>query len=164
MAWLAQRGRWLSCSVGTVITEAIHSHVLKIPASPWTPAVETDGEVRDGAWGAELAGDVQDDRPKGIAADRPQGTVASRRLRWRITAADGMRLTCFATNTRKIPIAELELRHRRRARAEDRIRGGDSPPGGTGSASGSFWKMDATWIQGPLSLWVTSGRWRSERA
>ncbi|GGX24628.1 hypothetical protein GCM10010383_63800 [Streptomyces lomondensis] len=41
VAWLAQRGRWLSYSVGMVITEAIHQHVLKIPASAWTPAVET---------------------------------------------------------------------------------------------------------------------------
>ncbi|MET8220799.1 transposase [Streptomyces hirsutus] len=40
----------------------------------------------------------------------------------RITDADGMRLTCFATNTPGRPIAELELRHRLRARAEDRIR------------------------------------------
>jgi hypothetical protein len=40
----------------------------------------------------------------------------------RFTDADGMRLTCFATNTRHTSIAELELRHRQRARAEDRIR------------------------------------------
>lgn len=35
---------------------------------------------------------------------------------------DGMRLTCFATNTTHAPIAALELRHRQRPRAEDRIR------------------------------------------
>ncbi|MCP2314225.1 hypothetical protein FHR36_007857 [Kitasatospora paracochleata] len=40
----------------------------------------------------------------------------------RFTDADGMRLTCFATNTTGTPIAHLELRHRQRARAEDRIR------------------------------------------
>lgn len=40
----------------------------------------------------------------------------------RLTDAGGMRLTCFATNTLGRPIAELELRHRLRARAEDRIR------------------------------------------
>jgi hypothetical protein len=44
----------------------------------------------------------------------------------RITDADGLRVTAFATNTtsggpgRQLP--DLELRHRRRARAEDRIR------------------------------------------
>lgn len=31
-------------------------------------------------------------------------------------------MTCFATNTKNVPIAALELRHRQRARAEDRIR------------------------------------------
>ncbi|MFF5582968.1 IS1380 family transposase, partial [Streptomyces hygroscopicus] len=39
VSWLARRGRWLSYSVGMVITEAIHEHVLKVPASAWTPAV-----------------------------------------------------------------------------------------------------------------------------
>lgn len=36
VAWLAQRGRWLSYSVGMVITEQVHQHVLKVPASAWT--------------------------------------------------------------------------------------------------------------------------------
>lgn len=40
----------------------------------------------------------------------------------RFTDADGLRLTAFATNTTNVPIAALELRHRQRARAEDRIR------------------------------------------
>jgi hypothetical protein len=40
----------------------------------------------------------------------------------RLTDADGMRLTAFATNTRGGQLPDLELRHRRRARAEDRIR------------------------------------------
>ena len=44
----------------------------------------------------------------------------------RITDADGHRLTAFATNTTPggpgRQLADLELRHRRRARAEDRIR------------------------------------------
>ncbi|MFF7581336.1 IS1380 family transposase, partial [Streptomyces sp. NPDC008061] len=58
VAWLAQRGRWLSYSVGMVITEAIHQHVLKVPVPAWTAAVEANGEIRDGAWVAELTGDV----------------------------------------------------------------------------------------------------------
>lgn len=121
VAWLAQRGRRLSYSVGMVITEAIHQHVLKIPASAWTPAVETDGEVRDGAWVAEPTGDVLAGWPKGmrliVRKERPHPGA-----QLRITDADGMRITCFATNTAGRPIAELELRHRLRARAEDRIR------------------------------------------
>lgn len=56
VSWLAKRGRWLSYSVGMTVTEAIHEHVLKVPASAWTPAVEADGEARDDAWAAELTG------------------------------------------------------------------------------------------------------------
>ncbi|MES4886372.1 IS1380 family transposase [Streptomyces sp. NPDC000349] len=121
VSWLAKRGRWLSYSVGMVITETIHSHVLKIPAPSWTPAIETDGEIRDGAWVAELTGDVLTGWPKGmrliVRKERPHPGA-----QLRITDADGMRITCFATNTPHRPIAELELRHRLRARAEDRIR------------------------------------------
>ncbi len=121
VAWLAQRGRWLSYSVGMVITDAIHQHVLKVPTSAWTPAVEPDGEIRDGAWVAELTGDVLAGWPKGmrliVRKERPHPGA-----QLRLTDADGMRLTCFATNTVTRPIADLELRHRLRARAEDRIR------------------------------------------
>jgi hypothetical protein len=40
----------------------------------------------------------------------------------RITDIDGHRFTCFATSTKGGQLADLELRHRRRARCEDRIR------------------------------------------
>jgi hypothetical protein len=40
----------------------------------------------------------------------------------RITDLDGLRVTAFVTNTARGQLADLELRHRRRARAEDRIR------------------------------------------
>ena len=40
----------------------------------------------------------------------------------RFTDSDGLRLTAFATNTTTGQLAALELRHRRRARCEDRIR------------------------------------------
>jgi hypothetical protein len=42
----------------------------------------------------------------------------------RLTDDDGWRITCFATNTRGPgwTLAALEVRHRQRARAEDRIR------------------------------------------
>jgi hypothetical protein len=41
----------------------------------------------------------------------------------RFTDVDGLRLTAFVTNTSKGQLAALELRHRHRARCEDRIRG-----------------------------------------
>jgi Transposase DDE domain group 1 len=39
----------------------------------------------------------------------------------RFTDTDGLRLTAFITNTRGKQLADLKLRHRRRARYEDRI-------------------------------------------
>ncbi len=41
----------------------------------------------------------------------------------RFTDIDGHRFTAFATNSHRGQLATLELRHRRRARCEDRIRG-----------------------------------------
>lgn len=121
VAWLAQRGRWLSYSVGMTITEQIHQAVLKVPATAWTAAIEPSGEIRDGAWVAELSGDCLKGWPKGmrliVRKERPHPGA-----QLRIIDADGLRLTCFATNTTAMPIAALELRHRQRARAEDRIR------------------------------------------
>ncbi|MEU6655318.1 IS1380 family transposase [Streptomyces sp. NPDC046900] len=118
--WLTARGRCLSYSVGMVITDAIHQAVLLVPASAWAPAVEPDGDVRDGAWVAELAGDVLGGWPTSmrliVRKERPYPGA-----QLRINDADGMRITCFATNTTGTPIAQLELRHRQRARAEDRI-------------------------------------------
>ncbi|WP_438306150.1 IS1380 family transposase [Streptomyces sp. HUAS TT11] len=119
--WLSTPGRWLSYSVGMTITDAIHQAVLTVPASVWTPAIEPDGQVRDGAWVAELAGDVLKGRPSGmrliVRKERPHPGA-----QLRFTDVDGNRLTCFATNTAEGVMAELELRHRRRARCEDRIR------------------------------------------
>ncbi|MFE2136826.1 IS1380 family transposase, partial [Streptomyces sp. NPDC059466] len=119
--WLTARGRWLSYSVGMTITDAVHQAVLHVPDSAWAAAVESGGEVRDGAWVAELAGDVLKGWPSGmrliVRKERPHPGA-----QLRFTDADGMRLTCFATNTNDTPIAALELRHRQRARAEDRIR------------------------------------------
>ncbi|OMH22956.1 IS1380 family transposase, partial [Tersicoccus phoenicis] len=40
----------------------------------------------------------------------------------RITDLDGMRYTAFATNQTRGQLADLEVRHRLRARCEDRIR------------------------------------------
>ncbi|GAA2273497.1 hypothetical protein GCM10010368_48640 [Streptomyces roseiscleroticus] len=123
LAWLAQRGRWLSYSVGMTITDAVHQAVLKVPASAWTPAVEPGGGIRDGAWVAEIdaGSDCVTGWPKGmrliVRKERPDPGA-----QLRFTDADGHRLTCFATNTAGEVITALELRHRQRARAEDRIR------------------------------------------
>jgi len=117
IAWLA-KGRWLSYSVGMTITDAIHQAVLKVPVSAWTGTRRRDPRRR---LGRRLAGDCLTGCPKGLGLimrkERPHPGA-----QLRFTDADGMRLTRFATNTAGEAIAALELRHRQRARAEDRIR------------------------------------------
>lgn len=69
-----------------VVTEAIHQHVLKVPASAWTAAVEANGEIRDGARVAELTGNVLDGWPEGMRLivrrnDRTLGPSCGSRMR-----------------------------------------------------------------------------------
>jgi hypothetical protein len=120
--WLARRGRWLSYSVGMTITPDIHTAILAVPRGAWTPAYDANGMQRDGAWVAEITGMLDlTDWPQGlrliVRKERPHPGA-----QLRITDIDGNRVTCMATNTGSGQIAELELRHRRRARCEDRIR------------------------------------------
>lgn len=112
------------------ITGDIHQALLKVPASAWTPAVDAEGQIRDGAWVAEIGGRPPAGRPSGlrriVRKERPHPGA-----QLRFTDVDGNRLTCFATNTKDGKIADLELRHRRRARAGDRAGVcGASPPHG----------------------------------
>jgi hypothetical protein len=119
--WLA--GQRLSYSVGFTLPEHTEGLLRRIPASVWAPAYDADGDVRDGAWVAELTGLLDlSGWPAGmrviVRKERPHPGA-----QLRITDPDGMRVTAFATNTARGQLADLELRHRRRARAEDRIRG-----------------------------------------
>ena len=93
-----------------------------LPEKAWTPAYNADGEVRAGAWVAELTGMIDlSGWPPGmrviVRKERPHPGA-----QLRFTDIDGLRLTAFATNTRRGQLPDLELRHRRRARCEDRIR------------------------------------------
>jgi Transposase DDE domain group 1 len=54
--WLTRPGRRLQYSVGFTITDDAQQAIAKIPARAWTPAYDGDGQVRDGAWVAELTG------------------------------------------------------------------------------------------------------------
>jgi hypothetical protein len=122
LTWLTRPGRRLAYSVGFTITDDIGEAITKIPAKAWTPAYDGDGQVRDGAWVAELTGLLDlSSWPKGmrviVRKERPHPGA-----QLRFTDIDGHRFTCFATSTRTGQLADLELRHRRRARCEDRIR------------------------------------------
>jgi hypothetical protein len=104
------------------ITDEIHAAILKVPAQGWTPAYDADRQVREGAWIADITGMLDLSKwPKGMRLIvRKERAHPGAQLR--ITDHDGHRFTAFATNTKRGQLADLELRHRRRARAEDRIR------------------------------------------
>ena len=122
--WLA--GQRLSYSVGFTLPGDAEQVLAQIPDAVWAPALDAHDEVRDGAWVAELTGLLNLHAcPKGMRViarkERPHPGA-----QLRLTDVDGLRVTAFATNTTTggpgTQLAELELRHRRRARAEDRIR------------------------------------------
>ncbi|MET7461261.1 IS1380 family transposase [Nonomuraea sp. NPDC005501] len=122
LAWLTRPGRWLKYSIGFTITDYIAQAILKLPATAWTPAYNADRQPRPGAWVAELTGLLElTGWPKGmrviVRKERPHPGA-----QLRFTDLDGHRFTCFVTGTPGGQLADLELRHRRRARAEDRIR------------------------------------------
>lgn len=122
--WLV--GQRVQYSIGWTLSADAGELIEQIPAECWAPAWDADGQPRDGAWVTELTGILN-------LAGWPAGMrVIARKERphpgaqLRITDVDGHRITAFATNTATTGpdtrLAALELRHRRRARCEDRIR------------------------------------------
>lgn len=116
-------------SFGFPITEELREAIAKVGDDGWAEAVEDDGEVRDGAWVAEITEHVDLSAwPAGsrviVRAERPHpGAQLSI-----FDTESGLRHTAFIFAPRPTgprddrPIAELELRHRQHARVEDRIR------------------------------------------
>ncbi|MBT2266047.1 transposase [Rhodococcus erythropolis] len=90
--------------------------------SAWSVAVDASEQVRDGAWVIDATGLL--DRttwPTGMRVIiRKEHPHPGAQLRF--TDSGGLRLTVFATNTVRGQVQNFELRHRRRARCEDRIR------------------------------------------
>jgi Transposase DDE domain group 1 len=110
-------------SVGAYLHHFDITTVLaRIPKQAWTAAYNADGKQRDGAWVCEVTGLVD------LAAWPPGTRLILRKERphpgaqLRFTDTDGLRVTGLLTNTAGGQLAELELRHRRHARVEDRIR------------------------------------------
>jgi hypothetical protein len=115
-------GQRLSYSIGFGLPSNTAQLLIQIPAEVWTPAYDANDAIREGAWVAELTGLLD------LTGWPPGMRVIARKERphpgaqLRITDADGLRVTAFATNSTRGQLPDLELRHRRRARAEDRIR------------------------------------------
>jgi hypothetical protein len=127
--WLAAQR--LQYSIGFTLPTDFADTLDHIPEDVWTPAYDAGGRIRPGAHVAEVT-DLLDPHRQGWPAGM---RVIVRRekphpgAQLRITDANGWRITAFATNTALggpggpgTQLPDLELRHRRRARAEDRIR------------------------------------------
>jgi len=114
--------RGLEFSIGWQANGEVAEAIAIVPEQAWTPAYDSDGQPREGADVTEIT-DLLD------LTSWPEGTriIVRREIphpdaQLRLTDIDGRRITCFATNTIGGQLADLELRHRRRARVEDRIR------------------------------------------
>jgi hypothetical protein len=134
-AHLAEQG--VEFSVGASFAHLdVATALAHLPRQAWTPAYQARKpraaehgvqiEPRDGAWVAEATGLTPlPGWPPGtrliLRKERPHPGA-----QLRITDADGLRITGFLTNTTHGgpggQLADLELRHRRHARVEDRIR------------------------------------------
>ena len=121
-----RRGRSVQYSVGFAVTETIREAITRVPKRAWTPAMDTDGDVREHADIVEITGLL----PKEMTEKWPTGMrVIVRREHPHPGAqlslfehADGWRYQAFATNTTTGQLAFLEARHRAHARVEDSIR------------------------------------------
>jgi Transposase DDE domain group 1 len=126
----------LEYSIGFQGHDTVKAAIEAIPEQAWRAALDGDGEPRQGAQVAELTAWMPTPYTQTRSA-RPgpqnwpeQMRVIARRERphpgaqLHLTDHNGWRITCFATNTRSPgwTLPTLEVRHRQRARCEDRIR------------------------------------------
>jgi hypothetical protein len=108
-------------SVGYELTETVRAAVLEIPDDAWVPALDQDGSVRPNGEVAEITASVDlSSWPDGtrliVRRERPHpGAQLS------FSDHDGHRFQAILTD-QPGEIAEIERRHRARARVEDRVR------------------------------------------
>jgi hypothetical protein len=144
LAWhLRERG--IGFTLGMQLDAHVREAIFAQPEPAWTPAVEPDGQARPGAEVCELTGWID-------LSNWPDGTrVLCRRedahpgAQLRFTDHDGHRFQVFLTDQPDPDIAVLELRHRQRARVEDRIRAAKA----TGLSNLPFdrWRRNAVWLE-----------------
>ena len=172
LAWhLRERG--VGFSLGMPIDAHVREAILAQPEPAWTPAVDPDGQPRKGAEVVELTGWVD-------LHTWPEGTRAICRredahpgAQLRFTDHDGHRFQVFLTDQPDPELARLELRHRQRARIEDRIRAAKATGSRTcrstaGAATTSGWSWSwppRTSPAGPRRCcWTVPRRGRAQDA
>jgi hypothetical protein len=121
LAWHL-RERRVGFSLGMQIDAHVREAILAQPEAAWIPAVDPDGQPRDGAEVVELTGWIDlHTWPAGTRAIcRREDAHPGAQLRF--TDHNGHRFQVFLTDQPDGDLAGLELRHRQRARVEDRIR------------------------------------------
>ena len=132
-------------SLGMAIDAHVREAILTRPEAAWTPAIDADGQPRDGAEVCELTGWLD-------LHTWPEGTRVICRIedahpgaQLRFSDHDGHRFQVFLTDQPDGDLAALELRHRQRARVEDRIRAAKA----TGLRNLPFdrWRRNTVWLE-----------------
>jgi len=133
----------LCFSVGCELSGRVRAACLAVPASAWTPALDSGGDPREGAWVAELDLDLSA-WPEGTRAlcrrERPHpGAQLS------FTDAGGHRFQVLLTNQQGRRIRRLEQVHRQRAAIEDAIR--CAKASGLRNLPFRAFAMNAAWLE-----------------
>jgi hypothetical protein len=149
----ACRERGVGFSFGFPVDERVQRIMDRIPERCWAPALESDGQIRDGAWVAEATGLIDlSTWPEGsrliLRKERPHPGA-----QLTFTDADGHRVTALLTDTPPggVPgqAAGLELRHRQHARVEDRIR--EAKASGLRNFPCRGYAENAAWLEAVLT-------------
>ncbi len=141
-----KRRRSVEYSVGFAVTDQVRTAISRVPARAWTPAVDADGDLRDGGDVVEVTDLLDLTRwPAGmrviIRRERPHpGAQLSL-----FEEHDGWRYQAVATNTKVGQLAFLEARHRAHARVEDRIR--HAKDTGLGRFPSREFAINQAWLQ-----------------
>jgi len=146
---LREHGMRTFFSVGVAITEPVRDAISM--ATGWIPALDADGDLRDGAQIDEITGLL----PADLRGNYPEGTRFIVRRENPHPGAqlslfdtiEGMRHQVMATDT---PVGGgsiqfLEARHRGHARVEDRIRTGKDT--GFGRFPSRVFAINAAWLE-----------------
>jgi hypothetical protein len=139
----AVAAKGLAFSVGCDLSERLRAAILALPESAWSPALDAGGDLREGAWVAELPLEL---------SSWPQGTRAlCRRERphpgaqLSFSDAGGHRFQVMLTNQKGRRLARLEQVHRQRAAIEDTIRCGKAS--GMRNLPFRAYAMNAAWLE-----------------
>jgi hypothetical protein len=131
-------------SVGYELTETVRAAILEIPDDAWVVALDQDGSLRDNGEVAEITASVElSSWPNGsrliVRRERPHpGAQLS------FSDHDGHRFQAILTDQLG-EIAELERRHRARARVEDRIR--DDKDTGLAKLPFKAFALNEVWLE-----------------